>query len=202
MKTGRVLYVVAIAAALAIGACSTFPKASYQSDEELQELLAEPPAYPDVRFVVVSDIHYMDPDLWGDGEAIQAYLRGDRKLLRESPEIMEEAMRLVAGSPGELVLVPGDLTKDGELSSHLKVAEYLRGLELSGKQVFVVCGNHDILNPEAYRYRGDEEIPVDSVSPEEFASIYSELGYGEALERDPASLSYVAEPIPGLWLLA
>ena len=202
MRVRPVVCIAAIAAALAIASCSTFPKARYESDPELQAALAQPPVYPDVRFLVLADLHYMDPELWGDGPAIERYLRGDRKLLRESPEIMEEAMRLVEGVPAELVLVPGDLTKDGERSSHLRVAEYLRALETSGKKVFVVCGNHDILNPEAYRYEGDEEIPVDSVSPEEFAEIYAEFGYGEALDRDPASLSYVAEPLPGLRILA
>jgi 3',5'-cyclic AMP phosphodiesterase CpdA len=39
------------------------------------------------------------------------------------------------------------------------------------------------------------------VTPGEFAEIYREFGYGEALRRDPGSLSYVAEPVPGLWLL-
>jgi 3',5'-cyclic AMP phosphodiesterase CpdA len=202
MRVRPVVCVVAIAAALAIASCATFPKARYESDPELQAALAQAPAYPDVRFLVLTDLHYMDPDLWGDGPAIEAYLRGDRKLLRESPEILEEAMRIVDGMPAELVLVPGDLTKDGERSGHLQVAERLQRLEAGGKRVFVICGNHDILNPEAFRYQGEEEIPVPSVSPEEFAEIYAEFGYGEALDRDPASLSYVAEPIPGLRILA
>ncbi|MBN1835472.1 MAG: metallophosphoesterase, partial [Spirochaetales bacterium] len=202
MKTRPIPCVVAVAAALAVASCATFPRASYESDRELQAALAQAPAYPDVRFVVLSDLHYMDPGLWGDGPAIERYLRGDRKLLRESAEILDEAMRLVQGIPADLVIVPGDLTKDGERSSHLQVAEQLRALEAGGKRVFVICGNHDILNPEAYRYQGDEEFPVDSVSPEEFAEIYAEFGYAEALDRDPASLSYVAEPLPGLRVLA
>jgi hypothetical protein len=43
---------------------------------------------------------------------------------------------------------------------------------------------------------------VPGVTPGEFAEIYAEAGYREALFRDPSSLSYVAEPVPGLWLLA
>ncbi|MBN1835250.1 MAG: metallophosphoesterase [Spirochaetales bacterium] len=202
MRVRPLVCVAAIAVVLAIVCCSTFPKARYESDPELQAALAQAPAYPEVRFVVLSDPHYMDPGLWGDGPAIERYLRGDRKLLRESPEILDEAVRIVAGVPAELVIVPGDMTKDGERSSHLQVAEQLRALEAGGKQVFAICGNHDILNPEAYRYQGDQEIPVDTVSPEEFAEIYAEFGYAEALDRDPASLSYVAEPLPGLRLLA
>ena len=193
---------VALAVVLAIASCSTFPRARYESDPVLQAALAEAPRYPDLDFVVFSDPHYFDPDLWGDGPAIEAYLRGDRKLLRESAEILDEALRLVEGTRAQLVIVPGDLTKDGERSSHLKIAQGLRRLEAAGKRVFVTCGNHDILNPEAYRYEGAEQVRVDTVSPEEFAEIYADFGYREALRRDPASLSYVAEPVAGLWLLA
>jgi hypothetical protein len=66
----------------------------------------------------------------------------------------------------------------------------------------VVPGNHDILNPEAMRYDGSRKASVPNVTPAEFAQIYRDAGYGEALFRDPGSLSYVAEPVPGLWLLA
>ena len=194
--------VVAVAAALAIVSCSTFPAARYENDTALQAALAKPPAYPDVRFAVVSDPHYLDPDLWGEGAAIEAYLRQDRKLLRESDELLREAVRVVQGAAVDFLLIPGDLTKDGERSSHLRVAEQLRAIETGGTHVFVICGNHDLLNREAFRYDGDAQLPVDSVSPEEFAEIYAEFGYREALDRDPASLSYVAEPVPGLRLLA
>jgi hypothetical protein len=43
---------------------------------------------------------------------------------------------------------------------------------------------------------------VPTISAAEFASIYEDAGYGEAIARDPGSLSYVAELEPGLWLLA
>jgi len=48
---------------------------------------------------------------------------------------------------------------------------------------------------------GDKTEKVASVSPEEFASTYSDFGFGEALMRDKNSLSYVAEPVKGMWLL-
>ena len=75
MRIRPVVCVAAIAAALAIASCSTFPKARYESDPELQAALAQAPAYPDVRFLVLTDLHYMDPGLWGDGPAIEAYLK-------------------------------------------------------------------------------------------------------------------------------
>ena len=72
----------------------------------------------------------------------------------------------------------------------------LGALDAAGVPVLVVPGNHDVLNPRAARFSGDAAEPVAGVAPEEFAAIHADLGYGEALERDPASLSYVAEPVP------
>jgi 3',5'-cyclic AMP phosphodiesterase CpdA len=194
--------ILAVTAAAAILSCSTFPAARYEKDPQLRAALASPPAYPEVRFAVLSDLHYLDPALWSEGPAIQAYLREDRKLLKEGDEILREAGQIVAGLSTDLVLIPGDLTKDGERSSHLRVADELRALEAGGARVFVTCGNHDLLNHEALRYDGERTAPVDSVDPGQFAEIYAEFGFAEALARDPSSLSYVAEPLPGLRVLA
>jgi len=66
-----------------------------------------------------------------------------------------------------------------------------------------VCpGNHDINNPDARSFQGEGSSPVDSVTPEQFAELYDDFGYGQALERHPDSLSYLAEPSPGLWVMA
>jgi 3',5'-cyclic AMP phosphodiesterase CpdA len=99
------------------------------------------------------------------------------------------------------VLIPGDLTKDGERSNHEQVAGRLQTLVDKGIQVFVVPGNHDINNPEAVRYAGEGTEPVETVTAEDFAGIYANMGYGSALLRDEHSLSYVAEPVPGLWIV-
>ncbi|WP_005035941.1 metallophosphoesterase family protein [Holophaga foetida] len=40
------------------------------------------------------------------------------------------------------------------------------------------------------------------VGPEAFKQIYQDCGYGDAISQDPSSLSYVAEPVPGLWVFA
>jgi UDP-2,3-diacylglucosamine pyrophosphatase LpxH len=152
--------------------------------------------------MVLSDLHYHDAELGTSGPAFERYLNKDRKLLAESSEILGSAVDAISEAPADFVLVCGDLTKDGELINHQKVAENLRRIEESGKKVFVVPGNHDILNYEAFRYTEDKTEPVDHITAEDFARIYAEFGYAEAVDRDPASLSYVCEPVPGLWLLA
>ncbi|MBM3167618.1 MAG: metallophosphoesterase [Chloroflexi bacterium] len=143
-----------------------------------------------------------DPSLGTEGKAFEDYIANDRKLLRESGEILESAMEMIKAEKASFVLVPGDLTKDGERVSHELCARYLSQLEGAGKQVYVVPGNHDVLNGHSFKYVGDNTERVPNIKPEEFAQIYAEFGYKKALFRDPASLSYVAEPQKGLWLLA
>ncbi|HIE16840.1 MAG TPA: hypothetical protein EYP71_01430 [Dehalococcoidia bacterium] len=198
---------IALCVFLTIGAAACAPAPEfefrYESDAALRQLVeTQVPVYPETRFVVFSDPHIYDPALGTEGEAFENYIADDRKLLRESVEIMEAAVAAITNEEAGFVLVPGDLTKDGEKASHELCASYLRQLEASGKPVYVVPGNHDIKNGHSFRYIGDRTERVPNVTPEEFAQIYREFGYDEALHRDPTSLSYVAELQPGLWLLA
>jgi 3',5'-cyclic AMP phosphodiesterase CpdA len=165
-------------------------------------LSTQPPQYPATIFAVFSDPHIFAPELGTQSPILDEYLANDRKLLLESTRIMESVIGLVKETEARFVLVPGDLTKDGERVSHELCASYLKQIEASGKQVYVVPGNHDILNPNAVSYTATGSRPAPSVTPGEFAEIYGEFGYGEALFRDDASLSYVVEPERGLWLLA
>ncbi len=182
--------------ALAAG-CATHPESP----------TAAPAAFPGVRIAVLSDLHLFDVTTSGPGPAFDRNLARGVKLLAESRSLLEAALPRVIAEGPDIVIVCGDLTKDGERTSHELAARELGILEKgepqrAGPMVYVVPGNHDIRNPEAARYEGDTVVPVESISPMEFSSLYRDLGYGEALRRDPSSLSYLAEPVPGLWLLA
>ncbi len=159
--------------------------------------------FPKLKLAIFSDAHYFEPSLLvNDGPAFQAYLAADRKMLVQSQAILEETIAQVKQAQPQIVLVTGDLTKDGELICHQAMTNYLGQLKTGGAKVFVVPGNHDINNPHALSYDGANTTPVPTVSPSQFASLYSGFGYGDAVARDPNSLSYVAEPVPGLWILA
>lgn len=160
-----------------------------------------PIPWPDARFMVLSDTHVYSRELGVSGAAFEEYLLHDRKLLVESVEVLEEAVKRVAASRPDFLIVCGDLTKDGEKLNHELLASKWRALEQAGTPVFVVPGNHDIDNPHAQRFAETKSEPVERVSASEFAQIYAQFGYGEALDRDPDSLSWVAEPAPGLWLV-
>ncbi len=172
------------------------------SDAEIAAMGPGPSAWPTVRFAVFSDPHLYDPALGTEGPAFREYMASDRKMLPLSEELLQAAIEQVKEANARFLIIPGDLTKDGERQDHLLMASVLAGLKQAGIPSFVVPGNHDILNPHAMRFTaaGAERVPW--VSAGEFADIYGEFGYGAAIERDPASLSYLAQPVPGLRLLA
>ncbi len=158
-------------------------------------------SWPDARFAVFTDTHFHSRELGTSGKAFEKYLAGDRKLLRESEEVLARGIERINREKIDFVLVPGDMTKDGEVINHRKVVGYLSKLS-PGVKAYVVPGNHDILSSEAVKYVGDKTEKVKSVKPDEFRNLYDSFGYGEAIYSDEHSLSYVAEPVKGLWLLA
>lgn len=155
-----------------------------------------------IRFAVISDPHFYNPALGIIGQAFENAMVSEIKLLRYGKELLEAAFLEVEKADIDFLIIPGDLTKDGELLSHLKLANYLGQLRNKGIFSFVVPGNHDINNPDAASYEDKKPVPAETVSPQKFTRIYNDFGYGDALFRDPHSLSYVAEPVQGLWLVA
>jgi DNA repair exonuclease SbcCD nuclease subunit len=155
--------------------------------------------YPDVTFAVISDLHLYDPVLGSKGEAFEKTMNSDRKLLLDSIDLLDFALEKITASGARFLLISGDLTKDGELINHTKAAQKLRDANIA---VYVVPGNHDINNPGAVKYSGDSTEAVASVSAQDFARIYGDFGFNAAVMRDDDSLSYVVEPVDGLWLLA
>lgn len=160
---------------------------------------------PHRRIAVVSDIHYTDPSLLQNGAvngaAFQAYLAQDPKLLQYSAPVFRQVMADLKNERPDLLLLPGDLTKDGEKVSHQAVATYLERLRSQGTKVFVIPGNHDLNNAKAAQFNGDGYTPLPRTQPADFVSIYKNFGYS-GTDRDPASLSYLAKPYDDLWLLA
>ena len=152
---------------------------------------------------IATDIHVMDSSLViNEGSAMTHYLAQDRKMLSQSIEAFQAVIDSAICHHADVLLICGDLTKDGEKIGHERVARMLRKALQAGIKIYVIPGNHDIRNPFAKYFDGDKTSPAEGITAEEFASIYHDFGYGADHLQDPNSLSYVCEPIPGLTLLA
>lgn len=156
-----------------------------------------------IKVAILSDLHVMHPSLLvGESTGFEAYINQDPKLIEDSYDIFKAAVSQIISQKPDLVLIPGDLTKDGERISHELVQALLKTLEDNGIKVLITIGNHDINNPDAKKFVKDKTMKTETVQANKIPVIYSQFGFAEALYRDPNSLSYVAEPINGLWVIA
>lgn len=153
-----------------------------------------------VTMMVASDTHVMDKSLFDIpyGEAFIKAMQQDLKVAESSQQLFEQFATIAMRERPQLLLIPGDLTKDGERASHEYMARKLKEIEAGGTKVYVIPGNHDMENPKAVRYNGTKTERVPSVSEAEFREIYKDYGYSEAVSTDSVTGSYMVYPVPGL----
>ncbi len=153
------------------------------------------------KMVVLSDPHVMAPGLLlSEGTAWTTYLNGQRKLVDYSQRLFDDMIVRIKRNlrPG-LVLISGDLTKDGEQVSHQYVTSKLDELRAVGIQTLVIPGNHDRgSNSDAVYYDGESTTAATVATNEWFATQYANYGYGVSSEREGTTLTYACEPITGL----
>ncbi len=145
---------------------------------------------PDLSYAVASDLHYKPHEEtleWYSEDPIYGYANRRAAMENESTLIIDEMLKQCAEDDTiDFLLVPGDLTNDGKmfLDDHKVVAEKFRKFEEeTGKQVYVIDGNHDVGMPGEYCETGREE----------FLDVYYEFGYAEALVTTDYDLSYTAD---------
>lgn len=153
------------------------------------------------KMVVLSDPHVMAPGLLvSEGTAWATYLSGQRKLVDYSQRLFDDMIVRIKRDlrPG-LVLISGDLTKDGEQVSHEYVTSKLDELRAIGIKTLVIPGNHDRgSNSDAVYYDGESTTAATVATNEWFATQYANYGYGVSSEREGTTLTYACEPITGL----
>ena len=139
-------------------------------------------------FAVASDTHYVHPvkqagTTLADEGWVTTFNSESESLTNQSGFIIDEFLKECAENPKcQFVLITGDLATHGRdyVSEHEAVAAKFRKFEKeTGKQVYVINGNHD----------NAKDRPVDH---KKFTEIYHEFGYDEALSTDEGTCSYSA----------
>lgn len=144
------------------------------------------------NIILATDIHYFDSSLTDYGPRFQEMVEyGDGKVVTYIDEITDAFLEEVIQLRPNALILSGDLTLEGEKKSHESLAEKLYRVEEAGIPVLVIPGNHDINNKRAARYEGEQRLPAEYTTPEEFRRIYRDFGYDEAISEDVRSLSYV-----------
>lgn len=177
-------------------------------------LAAEKPQDMNLRIAVMSDLHYLSPDMIADTEDFEHALNSDRKLLKESSSVLHEMLERVRADKPDILLVSGDLTKDGEQECHAALAKQLQQLQqdVPGLKIYVINGNHDIRNYNAKNFNtaDGKAVPATRTEPEDFKRIYDFVysdptvlaTFTPAEGNKAGGLSYVARPVEGLTVIA
>ena len=177
-------------------------------------LAAEKPQDMNLRIAVMSDLHYLSPDMIADTEDFEHAFNSDRKLLKESSSVLHEMLERVRADKPDILLVSGDLTKDGEQECHAALAKQLQQLQqdVPGLKIYVINGNHDIRNYNAKNFNtaDGKAVPATRTEPEDFKQIYDFVysdptviaTFTPAEGNKAGGLSYVARPVEGLTIIA
>ena len=154
--------------------------------------------------VVIADPHVMGDGLLTnpDNDDWKTYIAGSRKLIDYSQTLFDQAVSDIQTLNPELVLIVGDLTKDGEVVSHNYVKGKLDELKAAGIPTFVIPGNHDLLGTADAKVYGETTTDAQTIgTASAFAELYADYGYGAGSERLENTLTYACEPIEGLVLI-
>jgi len=153
-----------------------------------------------LRVAVLADPHfYADEMTGGFCNAFRQDNSGKGRAAELSEALFLAALKDIKARArrGQLdyLLVPGDLTRDGEYDGHVRVAQLLRQFEReTGVPVAVAPGNHDVNKGNAADYSSGKREKARNLSPEEFLDFYAKLGYDlPGCERMPGTLSYAAD---------
>ena len=155
-----------------------------------------------VSFYLVTDTHYFENDLGAEGKAFEKMMATEQYFMRESSAIVKSTFARISEDKGtDVVIIPGDLTKNGEIESHKSFIKELYKLKESGKKIFVITAGHDY-GEFSCAYKNDERIQVEGTDFNALCDMYRDFGYGDAIALDEPTHSYVAEIAEGVRMLA
>lgn len=131
-----------------------------------------------VHFAIASDLHIALPETI-DNSATRFLLT------KFSIPVLEVALEHLNSLKLDFLLLPGDLTQDGEKVNHRWLQNKLASLPYP---VYVIPGNHDVPT-----VNGSETV----IKFDDFSHYYQKFGY-----EDPNLLDYTCEIAPNLQLIA
>ena len=167
-----------------------------------------------LKIAVLSDTHYLSPSLIRDTADFQSHRNSDRKMFAEGAAFLTALLDTIRQDDPDVLLISGDLTKDGEQENHEELAGILEQFEQeSGAQVYIVPGNHDLNNSNGTNFNTADgaAVPAERTTQQDFRQIYADLVYNDDTVlatftpesgKQGGGLSYVARPKDGFTLIA
>ncbi len=155
-----------------------------------------------LNFYLITDTHFFKNSLGAYGKEYDEFMRFEQKCFAETESINNAIFDyLCTQTKTDTILIPGDLSFNGEKESHLGFIKLLKKLQDSGKRVFVITAGHDF-NDYCRGYNESGVYEVEHTDRAELFDLYYEFGFKDAIAVDKKHLSYVAQLTPEIRLLA
>ncbi len=167
-----------------------------------------------LKIASLSDTHYLSPDLIKNTADFTEHLNSDRKMFAESDAFLNALLDTIKQDNPDVLLISGDLTKDGEKEGHEALSKILeRFEEETGAKVYITPGNHDLNNSNAMNFNTEsgEAVPATPTTQEDYKEVYADLVYQDksviatftpTAGKQGGGLSYVARPKEGFTILS
>lgn len=154
------------------------------------------------KIIVATDTHYLSSRINDKGNAfLNMVNNSDGKLVQYCDEIFSAFSHEVIKAQADVLILSGDLTFNGEKSSHEDLTKRLNEIQSNGVQVLTIPGNHDIDSTGSCGFKDDEYYQVESINAEEFKELYYDFGMKQAQSVDEHSLSYLYKVNKDLYVL-
>ena len=124
-----------------------------------------------LKIASLSDTHYLSPDLIKNTADFTEHLNSDRKMFAESDAFLNALLDTIKQDNPDVLLISGDLTKDGEKEGHEALSKILeRFEEETGAKVYITPGNHDLNNSNAMNFNTEsgEAVPATPTTQEDY----------------------------------
>ena len=206
LKTWKKILALVLTAAMlmTVMACSASAKSTGSS------------AKAKLKIASIADPHVIANDLLADNTGYWHMRNKTPKMQSETEAILDAQLDKVREEKPDVLVIPGDMTKDGEAETHQIIEKKLEKLKKDMPKLFiyVINGNHDQNNKNAENYAAPmvdgKAAKATRTSPEMFREIY------KVTYEDPSIIarftpapgkvagqeSYAARPVPGFTFIA
>ncbi len=159
-------------------------------------------------FYVLTDAHYVSPQIWVEGDPINRRERSDQIALKATPQILDAFIeKILSDDEADTVIFTGDNVNNGDLASHEEFRECLSHLTDADKKVYVVSATHDYCGAgddenwfSASRYTETGCEPIPFLRKRELFDFYFEFGPKQARSVHRESGSYIVQLCDGVRL--
>lgn len=157
-----------------------------------------------LKITVVSDTHYYSKKNGISGKAFMLENSRSTNLIKDSQEVLEAFFQQISeDKSNDIIIISGDVTKNGEPDSHYEFIELLRKVKNSGKRIYVITATHDFHDSGVgHKFVDDKKIETTATKRKDLWELYYEFGPSEAIAIHEDSMSYVVQLEDGFRLFA